>query len=84
MIPYDFTRQAHREFLKLPADVQRQIIHKLEHYLSQPNPLAFAKHIVGSHPPVYRFKINDYRAIFDWEKTAILITRVGHRKDVYR
>ena len=84
MIPYDFTRHAQRELFKLPVNIQRQIIRKLEHYLSQPEPLAFAKHIVGNRPAIYRFKISDYRVIFDWEGSGILITRVGHRKDVYR
>jgi mRNA interferase RelE/StbE len=32
----------------------------------------------------YRFRIGDYRVIFDIEGTDIVVLRVGHRKDIYR
>ena len=84
MISYDFTRQAERMFLKLPKDAQQRILQKLGHYLAQPNPLFFAKRIVGDIPCSYRFQVGDYRVIFDWEENGILITKVGHRREVYR
>ena len=84
MIPYDFTHQAERQLLKLPPNIQKQIIRKLEYYLKQPSPLASAKRLVDSHPPIFRFKAGDYRIIFDWEGDGILITKVGHRRDIYR
>lgn len=84
MISYDFTRHAERMFLKLPPDIQKRILVKIEHYLSQPNPLVFAERIQGSPIPAYRFQIGVHRAIFDWEGDRILITKVGHRRDVYR
>lgn len=84
MIPYDFTRFAERQLVKLPKDLQRRILHKVEHYLAQADPLAFAERIVGSPTPAYRFQVGDYRVIFDWEVDRILITKVGHRRDVYR
>ena len=84
MIRYDFTRYAERLFLKLPRETQRRLLLKIESYLSHPQPLAFAKRIVGSPVPSYRFQIGDYRVIFDWKGDRILITKVGHRRDVYR
>jgi len=32
----------------------------------------------------YRFRIGDYRVIFDIEEKEIVVLRVGHRKDIYR
>ena len=84
MIPYDFTRQAERMFLKLPRSTQQRILLKIESFLSQPNPLQFANRLVDSPVASYRFRIGDYRVIFDWEGTRILVTKVGHRRDVYR
>lgn len=84
MIAYDFTRFAERQFVKLPKDLQRRILHKVEHYLNQTDPLAFAEPIVGSPTATYRFQIGPYRVIFDWEVTRILITKVGHRREIYR
>ena len=84
MVSYDFTKRAERLFLKLPENVQQRIVEKLEFYLKSPNPLLFAKRLSGSSTPAYRFQIGDYRVVFDWEGNSILITKVGHRKDIYR
>jgi mRNA interferase RelE/StbE len=32
----------------------------------------------------YRFRIGDYRVIFDIEGDEIVVLRVGHRKEIYR
>jgi len=32
----------------------------------------------------YRFRIGDYRVIFDIEGKDIVALRVGHRRDIYR
>ncbi|MEM4188726.1 MAG: type II toxin-antitoxin system RelE/ParE family toxin [Candidatus Hadarchaeum sp.] len=84
MIRYDFTKYAEKLFLKLPKNIQQRIIDKLEFYLSFPNPLSFAKRLSGSTTNAYRYQIGDYRVTFDWEGDSILITKVGHRKDIYR
>jgi len=85
MIRYDFTRIAEKEFLQLSPAFQKRIIKKLEFYLSQDDPLAFAKNIATLAPPAtYRFRIGDYRLIFEREKDGILILRVGHRREIYR
>ena len=84
MTGYDFTGQAERQFLKLPKSLQRRILLKIEHYLRHPQPLLFAKPIGSGSPAAYRFRIGDYRVLFDWEGDHILITKVGHRRNVYR
>ena len=84
MIRYDFTRHAERMLSKLPRDIAQRIVSKVEHYLAQDDPLVFATRIVGSRVPSYRFQVGDYRVIFDWCGDHILITKVGHRREVYR
>lgn len=32
----------------------------------------------------YRFRIGDYRIIFDIEGEEIVILRIGHRREIYR
>jgi len=32
----------------------------------------------------YRFRIGDYRVIFDIEDDQIIVLRIGHRREVYR
>jgi mRNA interferase RelE/StbE len=32
----------------------------------------------------YRFRIGDYRVIFDIEGNEIVVLRVGHRREIYK
>ena len=84
MIPYDFTRIAAKELLALPPEIRRRIIHKIEFFLNTGHPLDFAKRLTGTSRPSWRFQVNDYRIIFEREAEGILITRVGHRRSIYR
>ena len=36
--------------------------------------------------PYYRFRISDYRVVFEKfeEKLIILVVKIGHRKDIYK
>ena len=84
MIAYTFTKQAEAEFLKLPPELQRRMLRKLEHFLAAPNPLTFAKRLVGTSRPSFRYQVGDYRIIFEWEGTHLLLLRIGHRREIYR
>ena len=84
MIEYSFTKQADEELRRLPLSTQKLIIKKIKHYCSSHDPLHFADAIEGEKGKIYRYRIGDYRAIFDWEKSHILVTRIGKRSEVYR
>lgn len=84
MIPYDFSPTGEKELLALPVQIQRRILRKIEFYLSAPDHLKFAKRLTETSRPTWRFQVNDYRVIFEQESGHIIITRVGHRGDIYR
>ena len=48
------------------------------------NPIANAKRLVDSQLGTYRFRIGEYRVIFDIEEDEIVILRIGHRSSIYR
>lgn len=81
---YSFTKQADEQLRGLPLGVQKSIIKKIKHYCSSPDPLHYADSVEGAKGKVYRFRIGDYRAIFDWERNHILVVKIGKRGDVYR
>ena len=83
MIRYEGTAHAERQLRKLPVPVQRQMIKKLEWFLSTPEPLQFAEPLTGREGHVFRFRITGYRVIFELAKGAILITDVGRRDRIY-
>jgi len=79
-----FAKSAAREFRRLNRAIQDRIRRKLRFYASQPNPLNFAKPVKDFRFGNWRFRIGDYRIIFDVEKDKIIILKVGHRRDIYK
>ena len=82
-----FTKKAKGDFLLLKNKVQKQMANKLRFYITQPDPLRYSKKLRNSKHGTYRFRIGDYRAIFDLDKDGniviLLILRIKHRKEVY-
>jgi mRNA interferase RelE/StbE len=47
-------------------------------------PLDFAETLKSSDLGTYRFRIGDYRVIFDIEGNDVVVLRVGHRREIYK
>ncbi|HDZ77328.1 MAG TPA: type II toxin-antitoxin system RelE/ParE family toxin [Candidatus Omnitrophica bacterium] len=85
VITYSFTKYAYKQLKKLPANIQKRIIKKIKFYISTSDPLHFADTIEGKQDKGYRFRIGDYRVIFDWGRNNhILVTKVFLRGEAYR
>lgn len=85
MYQIKFKASADKRFSKLPKDIQIRIIRKLEFFLSQQDPLFYAEILTNPIIGTYRFRIGDYRIVFDLEDDEIImIVDVDHRKDIYR
>lgn len=84
MYTYEFTDRALKQIKKLPRDIQNRIIDKLDHYIATENPLAFADHLVNYEIGQYRYRIGDYRVIFDMEDTLLVSLTLDHRREIYR
>ncbi len=84
MFSYAFKPHAVKELKKLPKDIQKRIINKLDYYIGSDNPLVFADTLVNFDIGQYRFRIGDYRIIFDVQNELIVILSVGHRREIYR
>lgn len=48
------------------------------------NPLKHAQKLINPKIGEYRFRIGDYRVIFDIDFENIVILRIGHRKKLYK
>jgi mRNA interferase RelE/StbE len=84
MYSYEFKPQAIRDFKKLPKNIQIRIIKKLDYFVSSEDPLIFADHLINYELGSYRFRVGDYRIIFDIEDETIIILTLGHRREIYR
>ena len=67
---------------KLEKNVQKRIVSALERLRIRPEACGI-KRLVGM--PGYRFRVGDYRVIFDIDRNAlqILVLKIGHRKNIY-
>ena len=86
MITYSFTKYADSEFRKLPVTIQIRIVKKIKFYIATGKPLHFADTIKGREDKVYRFRIGDYRVIFEWlenNQGHIRILKVRPRPQAY-
>jgi len=79
-----FTHSAFLQLKELDRKIKKRILNKLKFFASQKNPLQFAESLRDRRFGQFRFRIGDYRVIFDVEKEKIIILKVGHRKDIYQ
>lgn len=80
----DFAKSVHKELLILPKNLQIRIIALIESLENTPRPHGIKK--LKNNEDLYRIRVGAYRVvyyIFDSSK-KILITRVQHRREVYR
>ena len=77
-----YTKRALKDIQKLDKRSKTRIKNALEVYSLNPysHLEKLTNYVIGS----YRFRIGNYRVIFDVEGNQIIILRVGHRKDIYK
>lgn len=82
-----YSAQARLDLKHLPNTIAQRIIRKVYFFSQQTNPLTFAKPLRDFALGQYRFRVGDYRILFDSDKTGtvtvLLILRIKHRKEVY-
>jgi len=76
-----YTRRAENDIRKLEAAVRERIGKTLLRY--REDPLKYAEKLSNPILGEYRFRIGDYRVIFDMTENVIIILRVGHRREIY-
>lgn len=77
-----YTYRAIKDIDALDTSVKQRIGKALQRY--EQNPLAHAEPLKQSELGSYRFRIGDYRVVFDLEGPEIVVLRVGHRRDIYK
>ena len=82
-----YTKNARKNLRNLQKEEARKIILKINFYSQHKNPLRYAKKLKPPFEDLYRFRIGDYRIIFDINKkrniTILVILLIKNRKEVY-
>ncbi|MBS3142221.1 type II toxin-antitoxin system RelE/ParE family toxin [Candidatus Woesearchaeota archaeon] len=78
-----YSPAALKQLEKLERSIRERILIALERLRIRPESCDIKK-LVGM--PGYRFRVGDYRVLFDMEKEKliILVLKIGHRKDIYK
>lgn len=82
-----FTEPAAKAISRLPENIARRIVKKMEWFAAQKDPLSFAETLKDKQWGQYRFRIGDYRVFVDVKKDTIsilIVLAVRNRKDAYR
>lgn len=77
-----YTRTAFNDVKKLDPVARKRIKKRIEEFLK--DPIRSAKRLTSSSIGDYRWRIGNYRVVFDIDKKIIVILRVGHRREIYK
>lgn len=77
-----YAKIASKDIQKLDAVAKKRLKNKLE--LLVTDPLHYSKKLIHSDLGTYRYRVGDYRVIFDLQDDQIIILRVGHRREIYK
>jgi len=77
-----YTNRADKDIQKLSPEVKKRIGKTLLRYKHDPH--KYSETLRDPKIGSYRFRIGDYRVIFDLEGSDIVVLRVGHRRDIYK
>jgi mRNA interferase RelE/StbE len=76
------TQRALKDLDALEKHVRIRIINKLKEYASQP--IGDIRKLESPKIGTYRFRVGEYRVVFDIDGENLVVLRAGHRKTIYR
>jgi mRNA interferase RelE/StbE len=80
----EFAQSAHKDLKKLGQGTQKQVLKKLKFLIEQPDPLKYAVKLTNFTGGSWRFRVGQYRVIFDVKGDTIYVLQIEHRREVYR
>ncbi|OGH72116.1 MAG: hypothetical protein A2921_00540 [Candidatus Magasanikbacteria bacterium RIFCSPLOWO2_01_FULL_43_20b] len=82
-----YTTQAAEDLKRIEKMTAQRILDKVDFYCRQSNPLHYAKKLTNFSGGRYRFRVGDYRVIFDLDERGniiiLVILTVRHRREAY-
>lgn len=78
------TASAAKEFRSLSSGLQYRIARAIDGLSENPRPHGVRK--LAGHERLYRIRVGEYRIVYeiDDRERIVLITRIRHRREVYR
>ena len=79
-----YTKSAAKDLESLPKEIQKRLATKMRFYATQPDPLKFAERLTDAELGDYRFRVGDWRIIFDVIGKEIVVLKIKKRDQVYK
>lgn len=77
-----YTQTAVRDIEDLDIVSKKRLGKKIEFFSKKP--FFYARKLIKPCLGTYRWRIGDYRVVFDVHGENIVVLRIGHRKEIYR
>lgn len=77
-----YTKSSVRDLKKLDSVVKKKLKKKIEIYSKSPK--KYARSLIHSRIGTYRWRVGNYRIVFDIIGKDIVILRIRHRREVYK
>ena len=77
-------RSAQKDIKSIDRQIALRIQKKIQFFLDSQDPLSFAEPLTKPSDAQYRWRVGNYRALFDVDQATIIILRVQHRREVYK
>lgn len=75
------TRRAAKDLTRLERSIQLRILRKLRE--NAHDPLVHARKLSNPKIGSFRYRIGDFRVVFDLEDERLVVLRIGDRKEIY-
>jgi len=84
MYKVEWTEKAKKQLAKLDKPTAEKIRNKVKNHLVK-DPFNLGKPLLHAYKGLYRYKIGDYRVVYQIRESELLIivATAGHRKDIY-
>jgi mRNA interferase RelE/StbE len=87
MFRFEYTKNAARDLRQLDRQVSKRILKKMDFFSKQEDPLKFATKLTDPSLGEYRFRVGDYRVLFDIDKDGnvkiLMVLSIKHRREAY-
>ena len=79
-----YEKEAREDVEAIDDVIAVRILQKIKWYATQSNPLWFASRMKKRKIGTYKFRVGDWRVIFDYVDGTIIVLRIGHRSTIYK
>lgn len=83
----EYTETARKQLHKLDRSVARRIVEFLDQRVAvKEDPRELGKPLSGPLGKLWRYRVGDYRIVCEIrdDVVAVLVVRIGHRREIYR